>query len=690
MGFDTTIQKEIKKRANKLRTSLSEDSLYLASSTVKLLSSLAGTLVGDHTNPIEVIIHAGGSKGFTAYTDGERINLNYEHSYVKRYSTEESRFDAFMGMFFHEMSHVLYCDFAAVEKAIRTISSGILFGAAETKTEEQQHSLDEIYSYLCDERTRSIFVNIYNELDNVIADRHDEDEMMYYHANLTESGIMKIRESLQTASPPYEEYIKLLQEGKTNKLAVVFACILQYSRFGSIFIYDEQLWSTDPVLALVKDCAPIVDDAVSVDDPVVKFGYLNKLVIQLWPVIKEEIDSIKEKAENNSFNSLLESMGISDSTSGSGGSYMDDATAQQVVNAINDALNKAKADVASNPSPKNEPTRVTQSYNRSDKPKDGNSSYSGSQKNNSSDLLEQVAGLAAQEAAQQEMDSKLANTAVDKVNAVNMNSSHKDIPLNTTRHLQMNEQRCAEITKKTHPYTKRLILEIENTLKDLQQGSINKHRQYGRIFVPGDAYRPDGKFFANNKLPRDLPDMAIAILVDNSGSMNGQRISAAREAALLIYDFATAIGVPVSVYGHTFTRKMEFIIFSDFERAGKMDRPRIADMEALSCNHDGMAIEIAANLLNGRSEKYKLLIIISDGQPNAPNYGGAMAAKDIQSIIKRYRSKNIEFLAAAIGDDKPMIKEIYGDSYIDISDLSRMPKQMARLVYSRLIKHIYI
>lgn len=47
-----------------------------------------------------------------------------------------------------------------------------------------------------------------------------------------------------------------------------------------------------------------------------------------------------------------------------------------------------------------------------------------------------------------------------------------------------------------------------------------------------------------------------------------------------------------------------------------------------------------------------MLVIISDGQPNANCYGGADAKKDIQEIIAKARTKGVQVFAAAIGSDK--------------------------------------
>lgn len=217
-----------------------------------------------------------------------------------------------------------------------------------------------------------------------------------------------------------------------------------------------------------------------------------------------------------------------------------------------------------------------------------------------------------------------------------------------------------------------------------------RYKAYGKIICVDDAYRLDGLMFANKKAPVDLPDMAISVLVDHSGSMRGERIYASMKAAMLLHDFATGIGIPVSVAGHRCPsgRHVEYIVYTDFDQFSDNDRYRLAKMRAGGCNRDGAAIEISAKRLEERPEKLKLLIVISDGQPNDDGYGGEAAVEDIKSIISKYRRKGVEIIGAAIGDDKEEISAIYGDGFLDIDDLSAFPKIMTKLVQKRLLSQI--
>lgn len=183
--------------------------------------------------------------------------------------------------------------------------------------------------------------------------------------------------------------------------------------------------------------------------------------------------------------------------------------------------------------------------------------------------------------------------------------------------------------------------------------------------------------------------MAISILVDHSGSMGGERLHSAMRASMLLYDFATKLDIPVEVAGHNtvdYGNGVNYFLYTDFRQVSPDEKYRLAKMVSDDCNRDGAAIEIAANRLARRPEEIRLLIVISDGQPNDAGYGGEEAAKDISGIVKRYQKQGVETIAAAIGDDKERIKSIYGEgAFLDIDDLSRFPKALVGLVRKRLL-----
>ena len=239
-------------------------------------------------------------------------------------------------------------------------------------------------------------------------------------------------------------------------------------------------------------------------------------------------------------------------------------------------------------------------------------------------------------------------------------------------------------------YSRRLQKLIREALADIQQGSILHHRIIGNRLEIKNAYRPDQKFYASKKLPQDYPSMAVSVLVDMSGSMQGARMNSAMRAAMLLYDFATGLGIPVMVAGHnTQTRGCaEYYVFSRFDAIGKQDAFRLAKLSTGGCNRDGAAIAASVGLLAKRPEEVKLMFVISDGQPNDGNYSGSSARADIQNIVKSARRNGIEVFAAAIGNDKEHIQAIYGDGFLDITDLSKFPKMLTGMVKKRILRKI--
>lgn len=87
-----------------------------------------------------------------------------------------------------------------------------------------------------------------------------------------------------------------------------------------------------------------------------------------------------------------------------------------------------------------------------------------------------------------------------------------------------------------------------------------------------------------------------------------------------------------------------------------------------------------------RPEQTKLLILISDGQPNANDYDGTEAEADLRGIKLEYSRRGITMFAAAIGDDKPNIQRIYGSGFLDITNLNELPSKLTKLISSYINK----
>ena len=104
------------------------------------------------------------------------------------------------------------------------------------------------------------------------------------------------------------------------------------------------------------------------------------------------------------------------------------------------------------------------------------------------------------------------------------------------------------------------------------------------------------------------------------------------------------------------------------------------NLRATGCNRDGMALRFVCNHLEKRNEERKILIIISDGRPNGYGYQGKIGIEDTKKAALEIKKKNISLIAAAIGDDRDCLKQIYGNSFLNISNLKTMPEKLINLI----------
>ena len=198
--------------------------------------------------------------------------------------------------------------------------------------------------------------------------------------------------------------------------------------------------------------------------------------------------------------------------------------------------------------------------------------------------------------------------------------------------------------------------------------------------------RNDGKVFYKNNLPNEIPELAVGLLLDESGSMcSCDRCTYARAAAIILYDFCESLEIPVMVYGHSTDcydgkNSVELYSYAEFNGFDNDDKYRLMDISARGSNRDGAALRYVAEALSKRSEAVKLLILVSDGQPADTGYYGTAAEEDLRGIKQEYQRKGILFVAAAIGNDKQNIERIYGDSFLDITDLNQLPTKLTGVV----------
>ena len=224
-------------------------------------------------------------------------------------------------------------------------------------------------------------------------------------------------------------------------------------------------------------------------------------------------------------------------------------------------------------------------------------------------------------------------------------------------------------------YSKQLQKRWKRILKERVSEGKQSGLLMGRRIESRMLMNQEGKIFSKRNLPEKKQDLAVALLIDESGSMCGlDRATYARAAAIMVYDFCKAMRIPLSIIGHTEANDVELYVYTDFDSNDENDCYRLMDISARDGNRDGAALRFVAERLMKQPESSRLLMLISDGQPAGNGgYIGTAAEEDLRGIHKEYTRKGIMFVAAAIGTDKENIERIYGDAFLDITDLQKLP-----------------
>ena len=242
--------------------------------------------------------------------------------------------------------------------------------------------------------------------------------------------------------------------------------------------------------------------------------------------------------------------------------------------------------------------------------------------------------------------------------------------------------------------SKKMVNEIRNKIKDQQQGGKINGLYQGRYLDQHSLSRFDCRCLCKNDLPEDIPDMAIGVLLDMSGSMNcDDKYVYARRTALLLYEFGRQLNVPIMVYAHnSYGSTNDMYDLADFDSVDGKDRYRICDVTSGGGNRDGMALRFCSDKLSKRKEQNKFMFVISDGLPSAYN-SRQDGNNDIKGVLMDYSKKNVKYVAVGLGSDQKQIEELYTQDlsskvaakFLQCEDPKELPVTVVRVI-KQLIK----
>ena len=650
-----------------------------------------------------------------AYTDNLHITINAGNPAVTEFPTRGERYQMVLGLFAHELGHCLYTDFLAQQSYRNNLSACRWYPDKPKLTRVQDAKNEgEFWEYAQENpQNLALLGRVAHEISNVLEDAAMENRVLEQFPGTLGQALDFVR-AWQWREMPTVTQLKEREAQGTPMFYCLLQLFLSYGKFGELKYGAEPL--SEEHIQTVFELLPLLDDDLRAASGKARWNTVNCILIRCWEHVREYLEALKRRYEEKKasggtgsvFSQLEEELStlVGGSTRGEGFTAPVSEESEEpslpqpekremtrvlALSTEGESLGVGAGGSAGKQeiSPEETGRMPLVETDQVSEPLGGgievNRDYLPELSNTVEAEMERLLDAMAEKSVCQELEQDRLSELNQEAQAISYGDIHKGVPVRVNRMTEVSPEMAAQYNAIAGPLlaiSKQLQKSLLRQLRDQQRGGKQTGLLMGRRLDAHALFRSDGKVFTKNALPIQPPEMAVGLLLDESGSMAScDRATYARASAIILYDFCQALRVPVMVYGHsTGGSGVELYSYSEFDAIDRDDKYRLVDISARESNRDGAALRFVAERLSHRPEELKLLILVSDGQPADTGYYGTAAEEDLRGIQQEYRRKGILFVAAAIGDDKENMERIYGDSFLDITDLNQLPVKLTQVV----------
>ena len=682
-----TSHKEIQRKINAELSKITDEELFCSSAYAAYLTDIAEAITKRYHRGIQVkTIHDTSEDAVIAKTDNRKILVNTGNYITQSMPLRRLKAESIMGLLGHEIGHMLYTNFRVSEVYFNELNAGRLYPRfTEELPQAEEEAALELLTFLREGTKAQVLsaLQAAKYLLNILEDAYIEARVCDRYKGNFAAGIILNNLRFSEMIPPISEQV---EKGYCD-FAIFCNILNQYCRTGDVNNRDND---TGEVLERFYELIPLVDGVIYDDDMQQRCQAVNRIMLFVWDYIQEIAEAAADEQQKNPMDEAaaldtvakqLESQipimtstpNIKETPIAETGKLDKDGfianredcmqELQKVLEEENTRLQWMKTESFA------EGTQGGVIYNHD---------YQGAAYGRSGDDIGRVMVSIAEEKVQEKLFRELTEEMKEEAERIELGDQHKGIKIVINRINTVDESYIAQYNQAAAPLlsiSKQLQKRLQRILRNRNRGEKQTALLMGRRLEPRYLMDREGRFFSKKARPGNQKSLAVAVLVDESGSMSGQdRVTYARAAGIIIYDFCKAMDVPVLIMGHTDDGDVQLFAYTDFDSIDNRDRYRLMDMSARCGNRDGAALRYVAERLQKQAEDNKLLLIISDGQPaGSGGYIGSVAEADLRGIRKEFVNKGMMFVAAAIGADKENIERIYGDAFLDITDLTKLP-----------------
>ena len=638
------------------------------------------------------------------YFEGTYTYINVLNEITQSFPSLELRGESVLGVLGHECGHQNYSSIYLRKKYVEGISNGILYPYFPEPRSEKERLYAEQMKKLFVRKDRiaiELYLTMAAPLHGLLEDVYIEERMMKRFPGSIRRGIQGNRKRIMER---YDSVKKLDKGG--DKLGTMASVLTEYMFTKRVNAWDGEIKLYADFL---RECIPLIHQAAHDVRESSRFIATNQILLAIWPLLLEKIEELQEMMDQTppeKQEDLIKKTAEKIQTQMP--QYSEEPICRE-----HRMEEKNASDVKWTGADRKEETGEERPDGQNGDIKDFTEAgkIKEVQTEDKKPLEELSVDFPKEIDISRELRKirhELAEEKTEKMMTDAMREALKNF-LEGVKFHPVNEAIPKEVIRKDKPSKKAELMyeqikpEIQRVLSEFlvlvqpilmtRKSRIRRKQFFGKSLDMKNLWDPQDRVFKTKITDKNNFNTAIAVLMDQSASIDERRRLASILATLCIVEFAQYLKIPVCVYGHcTDFRRPEHFgketvclhSYMEFEDRDH-EKLRILDMKPGGANRDGVALQYMEEKLKRRKERQKLLFFTCDGLPNASDYGGKVARDDLKQIQKELHRDGIHLLVAAIGEDQEEIHKIYGNSCINTSDLSALPGEICKRLLQMIL-----
>ncbi len=638
------------------------------------------------------------------YFEGTYTYINVLNEITQSFPSLELRGESILGVLGHECGHQNYSSIYLRKKYVEGISNGILYPYfPEPRSEKERLYVDQMKELFVrkDRIAIELYLTMAAPLHGLLEDVYIEERMMKRFPGSIRRGIQGNRKRIMER---YDSVKKLDKGG--DKLGTMASVLTEYMFTKRVNAWDGEIKLYADFL---RECIPLIHQAAHDVRESSRFIATNQILLAIWPLLLEKIEELQEMMDQTPPEKQedlikktaekiqtqmpqyseepicrehrMEEMNASD-VKWTGADRKEETGEERPDGQNGDIKDFTEAGKIKEAHPEDKKPLEELSV---DFPKEIDISRE----------LRKIRHELAEEKTEKMMTDTMREALKNFLEGVKFHPVNEAIPKEVIRKNKPSKK--AELMyEQIKPEIQRVLSEFLVLVQPIlmtRKSRIRRKQFFGKSLDMKNLWDPQDRVFKTKISDKNNFNTAIAVLMDQSASIDERRRLASILATLCIVEFAQYLKIPVCVYGHCtdFRRPEHFgketvCLHSYMEFEGRdHEKLRILDMKPGGANRDGVALQYMEEKLKRRKERQKLLFFTCDGLPNASDYGGKVARDDLKQIQKELHRDGIHLLVAAIGEDQEEIHKIYGNSCINTSDLSALPGEICKRLLQMIL-----